>query len=646
MALKIKHRHKSKSAGPASSPLVQAKLNEAIALHQQGRFEQAIALYSDILRIEPRHFDAIHLLGVIADQMKNHQLAADLIDQAIAINSSNADAYFNRGNALKELNRLDAAVESYDKAIRLNPRYANAFNNRGVVLQKLNQFDAAVESYSQAVRIKPDYAEAQFNLGVVLQELRRFDEALASYGRVIVLVPDHATAHYNCGVALYELARFDEALASYDRAIAVDPGYVEAYSNRGVTLQKLARLDDALASFDRAIALNPDYVEAYSNRGNVLKDLNRLDESLASYDLALERMPNDPEAHSNRGVVLQGLRRFDEAFASYDRALTLDPAYPKAHWNKGLALLLNGDFQNGWPLYEWRWNEDNATSKSLITSKPQWAGAENKRVLVWAEQGVGDELMFASMLPEFQKLCSKLIVKVDFRLIPLLARSMPKEMMFFPSNHALAEAEYDEHIPMGSLCGYFRAHESSFGGVRDGYIVADKERTVSIRETLKKSDSPNKRICGISWKSKNEKSGAARSLALRTFVEILSSCDVDFVSLQYGDTDEEIRQVRSELGVDVRAYKNVDNLNDLDGLASLIQACDVVVSVDNSTVHLAGALGQDTRVLLPYVSNWRWLMDRDDSPWYSSVKLYRQGRDLNWSGVFENVKADLLRLRP
>lgn len=325
MALKIKNRHKSKSTVSASGPLVQAKLNEAIALHQQGRFEQAIALYSDVLKIEPRHFDAIHLLGVIADQMKNHQLAADLIDQAIAINSSNADAYFNRGNALKELNRLDAAVSSYDKAIRLNPRYASACNNRGIVLQKLNQFSAAVESYDKAVRIKPDYAEAYFNRGVALQELKRFDEALASYRRVTALKSDYVTAHYNSGVALHALKRFDEALASYDRAISLNPNYAEAYSNRGATLQELTRFDDALASYDRAIALKPDHSGAYFNRANSLVDIGRPESALADYGKAIEIEPDFAEARLNLGHAFYNLDDLDRALAAYQNVLNVDP---------------------------------------------------------------------------------------------------------------------------------------------------------------------------------------------------------------------------------------------------------------------------------------------------------------------------------
>ena len=451
-------------------------------------------------------------------------------------------------------------------------------------------------------------------------------------------------AHYNRGNALKKLSRFDAALASYDRAVALRPDFAEAHSNRGTALKELKRFDEALASYDHAIALNPNYIEAISNRGSTLRELKRFDESLACLDYAIELDPGFAEAHYNRGLALKEFKRFDEALASYDRAIALKPDLADAYFSKSALLLSTGDFRNGWPLYEWRWKTENYISKPLVTSRPRWTGAGQKRVLALAEQGIGDELMFSSLLPELLKVCSKVIARFDARLIPLLARSMSKQIVFIPTGETVNENDYDEHISMGSLCQNFRPDEASFAAARDGYIADEKGRTDSIRKALRANVAPHKKLCGISWRSKNEKTGSDRSLELKTFVDMLSSDKFEFVSLQYGDTTEEIERVKAELGVTVLSYKDVDNFKDIDGLASLIQACDVVVSVDNTTVHLAGALGKDTRVLLPFVADWRWLEDRDDSPWYASVKLYWQGRDRDWAGVFEKVGADLSRL--
>jgi predicted O-linked N-acetylglucosamine transferase (SPINDLY family) len=260
--------------------------------HQSGQLAQAKAAYEQVLAKQPKHFDALHLLGVVAAQTKNPALATELIGKAIDINPNSASAFNNRGNALKELKRLDDALASYDKAIYLKPDYADAFNNRGNTLQELKRLDEALASYEKAVSLKPDYAEAFNNRGSALKELKRLDEALASYDKAISLKPDYADAFYNRGNALQELKRLDEALASYDKAISLKPDYAEAFNNCGNTLQELKRLDEALASYDKAIALKPDYAEAFNNRGNALKELKRLGEALASYDKAIALKPD------------------------------------------------------------------------------------------------------------------------------------------------------------------------------------------------------------------------------------------------------------------------------------------------------------------------------------------------------------------
>jgi len=347
-------------------------LQQAITFHQQGQLGQAGAIYSDLLKADPKNSDALHLLGVIAHQTGKHQTAADLISQAIEINCNDASyhsnlglvlqelkqfdaavasfetaiilkpdyaaAYYNRGNALHQLNRLDSAVASYDKAIALQVNYAQAYSNRGLVLQKLKQLDAAVISYAKAIELQPDYVDAYFNLGIALQEYKRFEAAVASYDKAISLKPDLAEAYSNRGIALQELKRFDAAVASYDKAISLKPELVEAYSNRGNALQELKHLDEAVASYEMAITLKPDYAQAYFNRGNALKELKRFDAAVASYDKAISLIPDYVDAYSNRGLALQALKQFTPALASYDKAIALNPGFAVAYSNQGLTL--------------------------------------------------------------------------------------------------------------------------------------------------------------------------------------------------------------------------------------------------------------------------------------------------------------------
>jgi predicted O-linked N-acetylglucosamine transferase (SPINDLY family) len=286
---------------PASAQL-SGRLRQALAFHQSGQLAPAQAIYEEILTVEPRHFDALHLLGVIAAQSKYPAQAVTLFDRAIGIDPDNAAAHCNRGTALQELGQWDAALASYDQAIALASDYFEAYYNRGNVLKDLKRFVASLDSYDRAIALKPGHAESHSNRGIVLAELEQWEAALAGYCQAIALRPTYAEAHYNSGNALCVLKRFDAALASYDRAVALKPDYPEAHSNRGVALNELKRFEAALASYDRAIALKPDFSDAHANRGNVLRDLKRYEAAVASYDSAVALNPDSK--------YLQGMRLY------------------------------------------------------------------------------------------------------------------------------------------------------------------------------------------------------------------------------------------------------------------------------------------------------------------------------------------------
>jgi protein O-GlcNAc transferase len=336
--------------------------------HQAGRFAEAEACYRRVLAAQPDHADALHLLGIIAQQTGRHELAVELISRAIKQNGRSAAYFCSLGIALKNQGKIDEAVKAYRQAIRIKPDLPEAHCNLGNALRGQGKLDEAVAACSQAIRIKPDLAEAHFNLGNALHGQGRLDEALASYDRALSLRRDYAEALNNRGNVLQELKRLGEALASYDQAISLRPDYAGALSNRGNVLRELKRLDEALASHDRALMLRPDYADALYNRGNVLQELRRLDEALVSYDRALTLRPDYAEALYNRANALRELNRLDEALASYDRALTLRPNYADALCNRGNALReLN------------RLDEALASYDKAIALKPDYAEAYSNR---------------------------------------------------------------------------------------------------------------------------------------------------------------------------------------------------------------------------------------------------------------------------
>jgi len=326
------------AANSAAAEKARSKFQEGLARHQQGQLAQAQALYRQVLKLQPAHYDALHLSGLIAAQSEKYQHAVDLFDEAIALFPSKAVFHSNRGLALQELKRPEEALSSFNQAIKLEPGFADAHYNRGITLKALKRWDEALASYEEAIRLQPDFAAAYSNRGLVLHDLKRFDEALLSHDQATRLWPDSAVAHLNRGLTLKELVRLNEALASYDQAIRLSPELADAHFNRGNTLKELDRLNEALASYDQAIQLKPELADAWLNRGNALLELKRFDAALDSFDRALAFNPDYAEAHNSRGMTLAEMNLLDGALTSYDQAIKAKPDYEDVYNNRGLAL--------------------------------------------------------------------------------------------------------------------------------------------------------------------------------------------------------------------------------------------------------------------------------------------------------------------
>ena len=629
-------------------------IQEATALYQQTKFSEAQTIYQHILTIEPDHFDALRLLGLLFAQIKKYTQAVETLTKALKVNPNHARSCSNLGIALKGLEQFDDALASFDKALSLNPDFADAYINRGNVLKNLKRFDEALASFDKALSLKPDYAEAYYNRGNILLELNRLDEALASFDKAIKFKPDYPDAFNNRGVAFKKLKRFDEALASYDQAIVLNPNQASVFNNLGNTLQELKFLDKALNNYDKAIAIKSDYAEAHFNRGNALQELDRYDEAVASYDQAIAIKSDYAEAYSNRGVSLKELNRYEEALTSYNQAIAIKPNYIDANLNLSLCNLMLGNFNEGWQGFEWRWLDNKFDSKPLKSNKPAWDFKKtDRRLFVWAEQGIGDHIFFGRLLSELIEDVPNLLVQVDKRLIPIFNRSLPK-IKFYPtknldpqSNSRVPESDYDIHVSMGSLCQYLRNDEKDFDRSQCKFLKDNEIKTLEIKKDLLDLTPSNNKICGISWRSVSKNTGVNKTISLKYFINALDLEGYTFVSLQYGKTKGEIKEVKDEFGIDIISYEKVDNFLDIYGLASLIQACDVVISIDNVTCQLAGALGKKIHILLTKTPYWTWVLGRrhpfesNDSLWYPLAKLYRQEKLNDWDVVFHKLNNEL-----
>ena len=616
---------------------IQRTFQRGLAFHQQGKLAEAEKLYKEALAYEPNYFEALHLLGVVALQTRRTEWGVELITKAIEINSTVASAHSNLATALSNLKRFDEALTRYDTAIALKPDYTDAHYNRGATLKELKRFDESVISYDKAIALKPNYAEAYNNRGNALKDLNRLEEALASYDKAIALKPDQADTHNNRGVALQGLKRFDEALISYDTAIMLKPDYAEAYYNRGVTLKELKRLDEAVTSYDKAIALKPDYAAAYKNRGNALKDLNRFDEALTSYGELIALKPDDAEAYNNRGVALESCKRFDEAITSYDTAIALKPDYTEAYWNQGVCHLLMGRFEQGWRQYEWRKKLDEPRGNRSFP-KPVWLGKEDiadKTLFIHWEQGFGDTIQFCRYAKLVRARRASVAMSVQAPLYRLLKQMSPDIQII---NQDEVPPAFDYHCPLMSLPLAFGTTLETIP-FEQRYIFADEQLREAWRTRLPPRTKPR---VGIVWSGNTtHKNDHNRSIYLATLKPLLS-VDTHWISLQ-----KEIRDSDSALLRDSQQIIFLGaELKDFADTAAVIELMDLVITIDTSIAHLAGAMGNPVWIFFPYNPDWRWLLDRNDSPWYPSARLFRQQQIGNWAGVIEDVKSELRTIAP
>jgi len=494
--------------------------------------------------------------------------------------------------------------------------------------------------YESVLATDPHNSDALHLLGLIALQTQKFQSAADLIRQAINQSPENALFYCNQGVALKNLGRYHNAIESYNNAIRLKPDYAEAYNNRGISQKELKLYGDALESFAQANRHHPFFAEAHSNSGIVLHRLGQLKAAIDSFNTAISLQPGFGSAYCYRGAVFKDQHLFDGALRDFEQAIALNPHDAEAQSHKSTTLLMLGEFQKGWALYEWRWKTKNFTSDKIRSNKPEWTTGARQRVLVWAEQGVGDEVMFGTLLQDFQEHCTELVVEADERLLPLYQRSMPEGITFVPRQSAVPEHAYDSQISMASLCQYLRNDEVHFLQARKAYLKNDSQRTNRIRSEF--ALQPGRLVCGISWHSQNTDIGAAKSIELKELIRHLDLPECQWVNLQYGDMTAEIAKVKTELGVTILQCPSVDNRQDMDGLASLIDACDVIISISNTTVHLAGALGKEVHVMLPFCADWRWLHNRSDSIWYPHVHLHRQPSPGDWHSVFAQVRDALI----
>jgi tetratricopeptide (TPR) repeat protein len=522
--------------------------------------------------------------------------------------------------------RIPDAAAAYRQLLAADPGNPDALHLLGVALAQMGAPEEAIGLIRAAVKARPDSAMAHNNLGNALKAVKRYDEALVSYERALTLKPDYADAYSGAGQMLLARNRPGEALGKYERAVALRPQDAGAHFNRGVTLTALERHSDAAASYERAVQLKPDLLE-------------RHEEALASFERAIVLQPQHADAHYNRGNVLGALRRHDAALASFDRALALQPNYVQARWNSALLKLLRGEWREGWELYEARFAMDELQGPVRRFAQPRWRGRESvsgKAILLWAERGLGDTIQFSRYVSRVRAQGADVILQVQPALKSLLGPQFPHARVIAQGEDAGA---FDYHCPLLSLPLAFRTDLQSIPADIP-YLRVDPDAIESWARRLPGSDATK---IGIAWQGNPdaEKNWArGRSIPLSAFHALAREPGVRLISLQTGVGAQQLADVFRD-----RVVSFGDTLdpgpNAFLDTAAVMMSLDLVITADTSIAHLAGALGIPVWVALHATSEWRWLLDRRDSPWYPTMKLFRQRSAGDWSAVFDEMAAEL-----
>ncbi len=556
--------------------------------------------------------------------------------------TANADV-FQRAVKLHQQGNLRDAEEAYETVLARDPRHVQANYLLGLIGSQTGRPQMAIDRIAQYLSSQPNDHQALSILGLAHYDLGEHAICAALLERALQLFGNAPHTYFNLGKARFAMAQYEQAIAAHEQALALEPTYIDAMIGKANAERELQRHDAALMTLETAIMQEPLRADLHFHYGNSMRDLGQLEAAIDAYGAAVTLAPEHLDAWINYASTCKDMDKLAEALDAYDRALAIAPDHPEANYNKSLALLSDLQLGKGWALYEKRLASETSIRKFIggqrIRLATDWDGLSTPAsLLVIAEQGLGDQIFFAAMLTDLQARVPGATVCVETRLVPLLQRSRPG--LHFIDGSQLHTRAYDAQIYLGSLGKLYRPDHASLGRVSTPYLQADPHRRAELRSRIKKN---GRLVCGLSWVSKNQDCGAGKTLALQTLLPALSLPGIDFIDLQYGDTQDERHALEAQAGVTVRHLDDLDCTGDIDGLAALIDACDIVLTVSNTTAHLACALGKPTIVMLPATPAlfWYWHTQGLKSPWYPSACLFRKADAGSWDPVVDAVALTL-----
>lgn len=654
-----------------------AELARAARLHQSGELAEAEAIYRGILKKNPDSADANHLLGVIRCQEKRYAEALPYLERAVSLAPTFAEARQNLGKALRQLKRHDDAAAQMAEAARLMPESAEALTDYGNTLRRQGKAQEAEAALRRALALAPDHMPAWLGLAESLRESRPEESALA-YRRAIDLAPDNAVAWNNLGTLTKERGDTDGARAALEKAVAIKPDFAEAWNNLGNLLLDIGESEAAIAryreairlkpelheahnnlgnalkehgdtaaaiaAYEEAVRIRPDFAEGWSNMGNALLDANDQAGALATYRRALDLKPDFTAALNNLAGAHVAFGELDAAIEVFDAALAADPDFAAASFGRGLVLLARGDFMRGWQDYETRWAGSNMAPKIRPPKFPcpQWqgeAGTEDQRIIVYHEQGLGDSIQFVRYLPLVATRFRETVFVCQPELEGLFRHSLGAGIRLVSSEEGgkvAARERFDRHCPLLSLPLAFATSIGTIPRARP-YLMPPPDRLAAWQARLPPRDRPR---IGLVWAGNPDlKDDRRRSLALDSLTPLFAAIDAEWHSLQKGRAREALEQDGAPRLADWGQL-----LQDFSDTAALLANLDLLICVDTAVAHLAGALGLPVWLLNRYDTDWRWLREGEISPWYPSMRIFRQRKRGEWDEPIADLALALRTL--
>ncbi|PSB23639.1 tetratricopeptide repeat protein [Stenomitos frigidus] len=629
-------------------------MTTALQAYRLGNLVQAEWLCCQVLDQRPHYVPALHLLGAIALQTGRLQSAIAHYQTVITLDPTHAEAHGNLAVALQDCGNWDEAAQHFQRSLALKPNHAPTHFNAGNLALRQKCYEQAISHYQQAIALNPNYPRAYNNLGNALREQRKLEEAIVQYRQAIALAPSDPQAHNNLGNALQAQGQFEAAIAYYQNALALQPSNADVQFNIGNAFRLTEQFEAAIDHYQQALRLQPNWAAAHNNLALCLQEDKQFEAAIAHYQQAIELEPENAEAHNSLGVALYEWNDLQGAIAQCQRAIALKPQFAEAHLNLSLALLAAGDFQQGFVEYEWRWDAQDLQRRSLPGSVWDGSALNGRSLLLYTEQGFGDAIQFIRYVarlaerdaePARSTAQNHIVVECPKELLCLFA-TIPGIAELIPQGSPLPE--FDVHLPLMSL-PYVLNESLATIPKQVPYVSvseacrAHSDASNAITTPLAAPSADRLLKVGIVWASvplphlKQRSSYRHRTASLTAFMQGLRSPNVELYSLQVGTHAADIAQ----FGFQPCLYDLSPQLQDFADTAAAIDQLDLVISVDTAVAHLAGALGKPVWVVLPFAADWRWLLHREDSPWYPTMRLFRQTAPGDWEGVMVKVRQAL-----